>query len=183
MTLDRKSSIWHLMVSLRMLYVMTLNYIFKVINFEMWISRKSIELPRNSQIWLLKRLIFAIEWGPLWMFFSMTFNFQGETFQVAILTSKCWKLQYYYCHQIGSQVFTIEWRHCECCTSWPWPTFSKLRFLKCKNLKTVRAIELFSSMTFIEVDICHRMGPLGMLYSVTLIFIFQGHIFLVMHLL
>ena len=37
---DRKSCICCRMVPLRMLCVMTLNYIFKVTDFEMWISRK-----------------------------------------------------------------------------------------------------------------------------------------------
>ena len=31
---------------------------------------------------------------------------------------------HWYCHQIGSQVFAIEWSDCECCTSGHWsPTF------------------------------------------------------------
>ena len=38
-------------------------------------------------------------------------------------------------------------------------------------------------MTFIEVDICHPVGPLRLLYSVTLTFIFKFKHFLVMHLL
>ena len=38
------------------------------------------------------------------------------------------------CHQIGSQVFAIEWHHCECCTSRPWPTFSRSLILKCEYL-------------------------------------------------
>ena len=38
--LDKKSGICHRMMPLRMLYIMTLNYIFKVTNFEMWQSRK-----------------------------------------------------------------------------------------------------------------------------------------------
>ena len=29
-----------------------------------------------------------------------------------------------------SRVSIIEWLRCECCTSWPWPTFSRLRFFK-----------------------------------------------------
>ena len=59
---DRKSCICHRMAQLRMLYIMILTYIFKVTNFEMWISRRRRELPKNAQVWLLSRLIFAIEW-------------------------------------------------------------------------------------------------------------------------
>ena len=77
-------------------------------------------------------------------------NFQGETFEGAILTSKRWrKCKHYYCHQIGSQAFAIEWRHCECCMS-------------CVQQKCFSTI-------FIEVDIWNRIGPLGMLYFTTLI--------------
>ena len=43
----------------------------------------------------------------------------------------------------------------------------------------VRASIKCSSMTSIEVDICHRLGPLQMLYSMTLTFIFKvKHFFL-----
>ena len=48
--------------------------------------------------------------------------------------------------------------------------------------KTVRASEKCSSMTLIEVDICHRMRALRMLYSVTLTFTFMVKPFIVMHL-
>ena len=41
-------------------------------------------------------------------------------------------------------------------------------FLKMNIAKMVRASEKCSTPIFIEVDICHRMEPLRMLYSVTL---------------
>ena len=44
---DRKSSIRHRMVPLRMLYMRTLIYICKVTNFDVWISPKRRELTKN----------------------------------------------------------------------------------------------------------------------------------------
>ena len=41
----------------------------------------------------------------------------------------------------------------------------------------VRANENCSRTTFIEADICYRMGPLRMLYSVTTDLNFQGQTF------
>ena len=38
-------------------------------------------------------------------------------------------MQQYYCYQIGSQVSAIVRRHCKCCTSWLWPTFTRSRNL------------------------------------------------------
>ena len=35
---------------------------------------------------------------------------------------------------MGSHIFSIEWRHWECCTSWPWPTFSRSRIFKSEYL-------------------------------------------------
>ena len=59
---DRKSGVCNRMVPVRMLSIMTLTYIFKVTKFEMWISRKRCKLTKHAQVWLLYRLIFAIEW-------------------------------------------------------------------------------------------------------------------------
>ena len=58
---DRKSDICNRLSSLRMLSITTLTYIMKVTKFEIWISRKRWELTKNAQVWLLHRLIFAIE--------------------------------------------------------------------------------------------------------------------------
>ena len=49
-----------------------------------------------------------------------------------VLTANC---KHYYCHQIRSQVFTTEWYHCKCSTSWLWPTFSSSRNWKCEYLE------------------------------------------------
>ena len=46
------------MAPIRMTYISTLKYIFKLINFEMWISRK---LAKNAQVWLLYDL-FTFVW-------------------------------------------------------------------------------------------------------------------------
>ena len=73
--------------------------------------------------------------------------------------------------------------YCESCTSWLWPTFSKSGILKVNILATVRSSENCSSMTFTEIDICHQMGALRILYSVTLTFIFEVKHFHVMYLL
>ena len=89
-------------------------------------------------------------------------NFQGQTFQEDILTSRGWKkCKHYYCHQIGRQVVAIEWCHCECCTSWPWITFSRSWNLKCAYFENVESeqkntqVWLLQSLTFvIEWDHC-----------------------------
>ena len=39
-----------------------------------------------------------------------------------------------YCHQTRSHALAIEWRHCECCTSRSWPTFSRTRIINCEYL-------------------------------------------------
>ena len=58
---DRKSGICHWMVPLGMLYIITLTYIFKVTNFDMWISRKRWKLAESGHVRRLWRLKFAIE--------------------------------------------------------------------------------------------------------------------------
>ena len=50
-------------------------------------------------------------------------------------------------------------------------------FWNVNSSKTLSAIQKCSSMTFIEVDICYKIGPFRVLYSVTLTFIFQGQTF------
>ena len=36
---------------------------------------------------------------------------------------------------VGNHVFTMEWRICQCCISWAWPTFSRSWNLKCEYLE------------------------------------------------
>ena len=118
---------------------------------------------------------------PFWLFCSMSLicisrlNFWNGYFYKLIL-KKC---KHYCQHQIGCQIFAVEWHHCECCTSWSWSTFSRSHILKCKYLETVRANEKYSSITSMYVDICHRLWLLWMVYSVTLNFIFKVKHFLV----
>ena len=70
---DRKSGIWHGTAPLWMLYVMTLTYIFKVTNFEMWIFRKGAELYHRMR--------------PLWMLYQ---HFQAQAFhRYAFALNKC----------------------------------------------------------------------------------------------
>ena len=49
---ERKSSNCYGMASLRILCIITLKCIFKVVAFEMWISRKQWELAKYAQVWL-----------------------------------------------------------------------------------------------------------------------------------
>ena len=80
--------------TLWMLYIVMLTYIFKVTDFEMWISRKLWELAKNAQVWLYqgwylptKETIANVVLHDIYL------NFQVQTFQVAILTSKPYKIQ------------------------------------------------------------------------------------------
>ena len=59
---DRRSSICHRMMQMRMLYVMTLTYISKVTNLVMSISRKRWYLSQKCVKWLLQRFISATDW-------------------------------------------------------------------------------------------------------------------------
>ena len=86
-------------------------------------------------------------------------------FKVAILANKGWKIQTLLLLSERSQILAIEWRHCECCTSWSWPTFRGHEFWNVNISKSVRASEKCSSMTFIrlivaiESDHCERCTP------------------------
>ena len=129
---------------------MTLIYISSTI-FEMWTAGKWWELVKHAQVWILYTLILAIKCDHCDLCIMWPWPlFQGQTFTCsAIAIKNCagsvWPRQiclnthglavelllfserwnkHYYCHQIGSHLFAIEWRHCECCTSWPWPIFS-----------------------------------------------------------
>ena len=56
------------------------------------------------------------------------------------------KSKHHHCHQIGSQIFAIEWRHCDCCTSLTY--IFKVRKFEMWIWKTVRASEKCSNKTF-----------------------------------
>ena len=74
----------------------------------------------------------------------------------------------YYCHKIGSRIFAIEWLHCECYTSWTWPTFSRVQNLKCyylengKNYWKILNYDLLSSydLTQFVTQPTHNPGRL-----------------------
>ena len=67
------------------------------------------------------------------------------------------KYNHYYCNQIGSPVFAIEWHHSKCVCHDFDLQFHGHKFGNVIISKTVRASEKCSSMTFIDVDICHLM--------------------------
>ena len=104
------------MVPLRMLYVMFLTYIFEVTNFEMLISRKR-RASENAQV----RVLYFPSNGTIAnvVLNYLGLNFQGQSFQVAISTSKRWKMQILLLSSNISQVFAIKRRHCGCRTARP----------------------------------------------------------------
>ena len=85
-------------------------------------------------------------------------------FKVKLLKWLFWqvnagKLKHFYGNQIGSDVFNIERRHCACSTSWPWPTFSRSRFLKCENNRkrwelAIHAREWLLSTLIFAIEYC-----------------------------
>ena len=84
---DKKSGYWYRM-ALQMLYIMTLTYVFKVTKFDMWISWKRWELATAAQVWLLQRLIFAIELDHCDTPCSQIFIFKVKHFFVMHLLKK-----------------------------------------------------------------------------------------------
>ena len=124
------------------------------------------------------------------VFSDLDLNCRGQSFQLAILTSKRWKML--------TLLLPSYWKSPAFLCVGNFPSncatanvvyhdldlyFQGHEFWNVNISKTVRASEKFSSMIFIEVDICHRMGPLWMLYSATLTFIFKVTHYIVMHLL
>ena len=67
--------------------------------------------------------------------YSVTFTCQGQTFQMAILTSKRWKMQALLFPSYRKSCIAIDWRHSHCCRSWPLPIFSRSRILECQYLE------------------------------------------------
>ena len=74
---------------------------------------------------------------------------------------------------MGSRVFTNVVRHYYFDLD-----FHGHKFWNVNMAKMVRASEKCFSVTFIEINICHRMEPLRILYSMTLTFIFKVKHFL-----
>ena len=105
---------------------------------------------------------------------DLDLNLQGQTVQVAILMNKDWK-DANITVAIGQKVMcTVEWRHCGVVHYDFDLRFQGHEFLNVNISKTVRTREKCSGMTFIEVDICHRIRPLRLL---DLGLSFQGHTF------
>ena len=137
--------------------------------FRFFRSHKSyLNENQKCKKWRFKILTFVIEWRYCENCIRVIKPIlQGQTYQMAILTSKRSKIKHCYCHRIESQVFAIKWHHWKCCKSWPWHTFSRSRFLKCEyheNEELAKNTQE-SRITFKEVNSCHRPGPLWMLYS------------------
>ena len=70
-------------------------------------------------------------------------------------------------------LFAIKWHHFWYCTLWPWPSFSRCTVWNVNILEVSSTGAEMRKMTFIDCDICHRMAPLRMLYSVILTFVFK----------
>ena len=96
--LNRKSVICHRISQLQLLYIMTLTYIFKETNFEMWISRKRWKLVQR-----LQRFIFATEWDhcKCCPTFSMS-NFSSSWKNANITIAFRWEVRYLY-HDLDLQ--------------------------------------------------------------------------------
>ena len=88
-------------------------------------------------------------------------------FQLSILARKC---NHWYRHQISplqvlcvmTLTYIVKVTKFEMSTTW----------------KRLELTEKCSSMTFIEIDICHRMAPLRLVYSMTVTFFSRSNIFL-----
>ena len=68
---DRKSGIYHEMAPLWKFYIMTLTYIFKATNLEMWIS-KTARASENAPITTFIEVDVRHQLGPLQMFYFVT---------------------------------------------------------------------------------------------------------------
>ena len=87
---DGKSDVCHRMVPPRMLYIMTLTYISKVMNFEMWISRKRWELKKCSSTTFIEDSWYLQSNGTIANVLHLTFIFKVRRFPVMHwLQEKC----------------------------------------------------------------------------------------------
>ena len=149
---------------------------------------QTVRARTKLTLWLLCRLIFAIKWHNCeccsqwpWPKFSRS-NFsvgyfdmyQLEKMQTLLLPSD---RQWGICHQIGSNGVIANVVHHDFDLH-----FRGDKIWNVNIWKMMRVSEKCSSIIFIEIDICHRMGPLRFLYSMILTFIFKVKHFLVMHL-
>ena len=92
--------------------------------------------------------------SSVFLLLYLDFHFQDQTLHFICFAniSKMArdKSNNYYCQQIWSRAFAIEWCDCECCTCWSWPTFRRTGILKNVNSsKMVVASEKCSRTTFL----------------------------------
>ena len=67
-------------------------------------------------------------------------------------------------------IFAIKWDHCENCTPWPCPTFTRSNICNANISETVRAgtkMHWTIYNVYIDTNICHWMTPVQKLYSMT----------------
>ena len=85
---DTKSVICHRMALLRILYIMPLTYIFKVTNFEMWISRKRWELANNAKYYFYRGYLPSNVTNANVVLHDLDLRFQGQAFSCYALVIK-----------------------------------------------------------------------------------------------
>ena len=130
---------------------------------------------KNSAIWFWT---FLVEWhNPISLLLDHDLQFHGQSFSILLdlrISRKWWEIeQKLLLPSDGKSSIFMEWRYCGCCTLWSWHIFSRSRILKCEYLKNGDSWQKCSGITSIQVDICHRMVPLRVLYSMSLTFIFK----------
>ena len=85
-----------------------------------YISSWNVQVPLFYSFTLA--FIFKVKDLEFFLFCEYLANILREIEQIILLTSD------------RMYVFAIEWRLCECCTSWPWHTRSRSGILKCEHL-------------------------------------------------
>ena len=89
----------------------------------------------------------------------LTYLFLGQIFQM-LTSRKRWELaQKYIIRLLRILIFSIEWRHWESRTLWPWPTFSRSNISKAYIYETVRASSNNFDTALMDFDSCHQMAP------------------------
>ena len=113
----------HRMGPLRMLYSVTLTYIFKVKLFKWQFWQENAGKCMHCYCHQIGSRVF-ISWP--WPTFSRSWYFKcdylknGESYR-----------QRYVIWLLRRLIITIERHHCECCTPWPWSSFSRIQLFLC----------------------------------------------------
>ena len=143
-----------------MLYIVTLTYIFEFAQF--------------------LEIVYLISWKR----WELEKNFQGKTFKLAILTSIDWKMQPLLLPSVRKSCIYHGMARLQMLLYHDFDIYFQSHELLNVNIwKTVRNSKKCLRVTFIEINVSHRMGPLRLVYFMTLTFIFKVTHFLVMHLL